>query len=145
MLNLSRIRIITIGKQRPGWWQEGAAMYAKRLPGLEIVELKDSNPNKEAEAIIGSLKNNEKLILLSEDGSQYNSREFTQKLNNLTIDRIAIAIGGAGGHSQKLKAQANLIISFSSLTFPHDLARLILLEQIYRATTILQGSPYHRE
>lgn len=56
MLNLSRIRIITIGKQRPGWWQEAASMYCKRLPGLEIIELKDSTVEKEGIAIINCLK-----------------------------------------------------------------------------------------
>lgn len=145
MLNLSRIRIITIGKQRPGWWQEAASMYSKRLPGLEIIELKDSTVEKEGIAIINCLKNNEKLILLSEEGAQYNSREFAQKLNNLTVNRIAIAIGGADGHSKCLKEKANLLISLSSFTFPHELARLILLEQIYRSSTILQGGPYHRD
>ena len=145
MLNLSRIRIITIGKQRSGWWQEGASMYSKRLPGLEITELKDSTVEKEGIAILNCLKNNEQLILLSEDGAQYNSREFAQKLNNLTINRVVIAIGGADGHSKSLKDKANLIISLSALTFPHELARLILLEQIYRSSTILQGGPYHRD
>lgn len=120
-------------------------MYSKRLPGLEITELKDSTVEKEGIAILNCLKNNEKLILLSEDGAQYNSREFAKKLNNLTINRIAIAIGGADGHSKSLKDKANLIISLSALTFPHELARLILLEQIYRSSTILQGGPYHRD
>ena len=81
MLNLSRIRIIAIGKQRPGWLHDGAAMYCKRLVGLEIIELKDSTPDKEAQAVLASLKNNEKLLLLSEDGKHFSSRQLANELN----------------------------------------------------------------
>ena len=145
MLNLSRIRIIAIGKQRPGWLHDGAAMYCKRLVGLEIIELKDSTPDKEAQAVLASLKNNEKLLLLSEDGKHFSSRQLANKLNELCSNRLAFVIGGADGHSPKLKDKADQIISLSALTFPHELARLILLEQIYRASTIIQGGPYHRD
>ena len=84
------------------------------------------------------------IITLSEEGKIYNSYDFASLLINFKNQRIAFLVGGADGISSEIKSQSDLILSLSRLTFPHELARLILIEQIYRAVSISQNSPYHR-
>ena len=144
LLQPNRIRVLTIGKLKRSWLAEGVAFYAKRLPGLEIVELKDSTQAKEAEAVRQARKPGERLVLLSEEGQTLDSLKFAELLSSWTSDRVALVIGGADGHATTLRQQADLLLSLSALTLPHELARLVLMEQLYRASTILQGSPYHR-
>ena len=144
LLQPTRIRILAIGKLKRGWIADGVAFYRKRLPGLEIVELKDSTPAKEAEAIRAARKPAERLVLLSEEGQQLSSVGLAELLGDWASERLALVIGGADGHDPTLKQQADGLLSLSALTFPHELARLMLVEQLYRASTILQGGPYHR-
>ena len=144
MLNPSRCRILAIGKIRRVWIREGIELYMNRLQGLSIVELKDSTPEKEANAIQSALLPNEMLVPLMEQGETLASIPFALRLENLGSIRIAFVIGGTNGLSQDLKSTAQWKLSLSPMTFPHELARLILVEQIFRAQTILQGSPYHR-
>ena len=144
LLQPARIRILAIGKLKRAWVAEGVAFYRKRLPGLEVVELKDSTPTKEAEAIRAARKPAERLVLLSEEGRQLNSVALADLLGSWASERLALVIGGADGHDPSLKQQADALLSLSALTFPHELARLMLVEQLYRASTILQGGPYHR-
>ena len=144
LLHPARIRILAIGKLKRAWVAEGVAFYRKRLPGLEVVELKDSTPAKEAEAIRAARKPAERLVLLSEEGRQLNSVGLADLLRGWASERLALVIGGADGHDPSLKQQADALLSLSALTFPHELARLMLVEQLYRASTILQGGPYHR-
>ena len=144
LLQPARIRILAIGKLKRAWVAEGVAFYRKRLPGLEVVELKDSTPTKEAEAIRAARKPAERLVLLSEEGRQLNSVALADLLGSWASERLALVIGGADGHDPSLKQQADALISLSALTFPPELARLMLVEQLYRASTILQVGPYHR-
>ena len=144
MINPSRIRILAVGKVRKGWVQEGVALYRKRLPGLVITELKDSTMAKEAEAIRSALQLDERLVVLTEEGSSFDSLSFAERLRDSGSDRLAFVIGGATGLDPQLKATASWRLSLSPLTFPHELARLLLLEQLYRASSILLGGPYHR-
>ena len=144
LIQPARIRILAIGKLKRAWVAEGVAFYRKRLPGLEVVELKDSTPTKEAEAIRAARKPAERLVLLSEEGRQLNSVALADLLGGWASERLALVIGGADGHDPSLKQQADALLSLSALTFPHELARLMLVEQLYRASTILQGGPYHR-
>ena len=144
MINPSRIRILAVGKVRKSWVQEGVALYLKRLPGLVVTELKDSTMAKEAEAIAAALRPDERLVLLTEEGRTYDSVAFAQQLRNSGSERLAFVIGGAEGLDPALKARANWRLSLSPMTFPHELARLLLLEQLYRASSILQGGPYHK-
>ena len=144
LLQPARIRILAIGKLKRAWVAEGVAFYRKRLPELEVVELKDSTPAKEAEAIRAARKPAERLVLLSEEGRQLNSVTLAELLGGWASERLALVIGGADGHDPSLKQQADALLSLSALTFPHELARLMLVEQLYRASTILQGGPYHR-
>lgn len=138
------MRILAVGKVRKAWVQEGIALYCKRLPGLEIAELKDSTMAKEAEAISSALRPEERLVVLTEEGLNLNSLAFAEQLRGSGSDRIAFVIGGADGLAAALKEQAHWRLSLSPMTFPHELARLLLIEQLYRASTILQGGPYHR-
>lgn len=133
-----------MGKVRRGWIQEGIDLYRKRLPGLEIVEIRDSTPAKEAEAIRASLRPDDHLIALMEEGTPLASEPFARRLDQLGNQRLAFVIGGADGLTDALKASARWQLSLSPMTFPHELARLMLIEQLFRAQAILQGSPYHR-
>ena len=133
-----------MGKVRRGWIQDGIELYLKRLPGLTISELRDSNPEKEADAIRAALRPDETLIALMEQGDTLASVAFAQRLEQFGNQRLAFVIGGADGLTPELKAQAHWRLSLSPMTFPHELARLMLVEQLFRAQAIVQGSPYHR-
>ena len=133
-----------MGKVRRGWIQDGIEVYLKRLPGLTISELRDSNPEKEADAIRAALRPDETLIALMEQGDTLGSVAFAQRLEQFGNQRLAFVIGGADGLTPELKAQAHWRLSLSPMTFPHELARLMLVEQLFRAQAIVQGSPYHR-
>ncbi|MEX0588859.1 MAG: 23S rRNA (pseudouridine(1915)-N(3))-methyltransferase RlmH [Cyanobium sp.] len=143
-MNPARIRILAVGKVRKAWVQEGVSLYRKRLPGLVITELKDSTMAREAEAISAALQIDERLVVLSEEGRSFDSVAFAEQLRGSGSDRLAFVIGGADGVDAALKARASWRLSLSPMTFPHELARLLLLEQLYRASSILQGGPYHK-
>ena len=145
MLNPSRYRIIAVGKIRKPWIQSGINLYMKRLPGLLITEIRDSNIKKEAEIIRSSLKNGELLIALCEKGETFTSLTFSKRLQTIASERIVFLVGGANGICPTIKAIAHTRLSLSPLTFPHEIARLLLIEQLYRATTITKKGPYHRE
>tara|TARA_Y100001970_G_scaffold288149_1_gene414642 strand:+ start:18281 stop:18703 length:423 start_codon:yes stop_codon:yes gene_type:complete len=139
MLITSRLSINAIGKIKKSWINEGIKKYLKRMPDLIINEFKTFD--------IKNLKNkssNNIIISLSEEGKIYNSIEFTSLLLNFKNEKINFLVGDADGISQDIKSESDLVLSLSPLTFPHDLARLILVEQIYRAVSITQKSTYHR-
>jgi 23S rRNA (pseudouridine1915-N3)-methyltransferase len=144
VINPARIRILAVGKVRKGWVSEGVALYRKRLPGLEVLELRDGGMAREAEAITAALRPEERLVVLTEEGETFSSPAFAEQLRDSGSDRLAFVIGGADGLDPWLKARASWRLSLSPMTFPHELARLLLLEQLYRATSILQGGPYHK-
>lgn len=129
---------------RRGWIQEGVEHYRRRLPGLEILELRDAGMAREAEAVRAALRPDERLVALTEEGRTYSSEALAAALEGSGSTRLAFVIGGADGLDPALRAQAHWQLSLSPLTFPHELARLLLLEQLYRARTIQQGGPYHR-
>ena len=136
---------MAVGKIRRDWIQDGIVLYLKRLPGFTITELRDSTPEKEAEAIQAALRPDETMVALMEQGETLTSIRFSQRLGQLGNERIAFVIGGADGLTPTLKAKARWQLSLSPMTFPHELARLMLIEQLFRAQAIRQGSPYHRE
>ena len=133
-----------MGKVRKRWVQDGIATYLKRLPGLTITEVRDSNPEKEADVIRQSLRSDELPVILMEQGRTLDSVAFSRKLASYGSQRLAFVIGGADGITADLKASATWQLSLSPMTFPHELARLLLLEQLFRAQAIHSGSPYHR-
>ena len=145
MLNISHYKIIAIGKIKRRWIQEGIDMYLKRLPGLEVIEIKDNIQLKEEQAIKNTIKKNETIVTLNEKGLSFTSKQMAKKLLNSHNQNITFVIGGPSGLSPSLNSFASWQLSLSPLTFPHELARLLLIEQIYRAKNISQSGPYHKE
>jgi len=144
VLNPSRIRVIAVGKVRKRWIQDGLAVYLKRLPGLVVSELRDADRAREGQAILAELRPEERLVVLCEEGELLGSVALAERLRGTGSERLAFVIGGADGLAAALKARASWRLSLSPLTFPHELARLLLLEQLYRAHSIQQGGAYHR-
>jgi 23S rRNA (pseudouridine1915-N3)-methyltransferase len=104
--------------------------------------------NAEGELLLSGIPQKAKVVVLDEHGDTLSSREFAGKLRswqNNGSDTVAFLIGGADGHGKKVKDRANLTLSFGRMTLPHFLMRVVLAEQIYRAKTILDGHPYHRD
>ena len=145
MLSISQYKIIATGKIRKQWVHEGIKMYLKRLPGLKVIEIKDSTQAKEECTIKKIIKKNETLVTLNENGQSFTSKQLANKLLSCQNQNITFAIGGATGFSTSLNSSASWQLSLSPLTFPHEIARLLLIEQLYRAKTITQGGPYHKE
>ncbi|MEN9861573.1 MAG: hypothetical protein RLZZ515_2055 [Cyanobacteriota bacterium] len=123
MINPSRIRILAVGKVRKGWVLEGIATYLKRLPGLQVLELRDAGKEREAAAILEALRPDEQLVVLAEEGQTFDSPAFAQRLEGSGSERLALVIGGAEGIDPALKAKARWKLSLSPMTFPHELAR----------------------
>ena len=136
MLQTNRLSIIAIGKIKKNWIREGINQYKKRMPDLIINESKSFN--------IDNIRVNNVIICLTEEGQSFNSIELTSLLLNFKNKKINFLIGDADGIPSDIKDKSNLLLSLSPLTFPHELARLILIEQIYRAVSISNNSPYHR-
>ena len=144
MLSISKYKIVAVGKIRKKWIQEGVEMYLKRLPGLRVIEIKDSNHTKEESTIKEIIKKNEILVTLNENGHLFTSKQLSQKLLDFQNQNITFIIGGATGISHSINSSASWQLSLSPLTYPHEIARLLLIEQLYRAKTITQGGPYHK-
>lgn len=136
MLQTNRLSINAIGKIKKDWIREGINQYKKRMPDLIINESKSFN--------IDNIRVNNIIICLTEEGQLFNSIELTSLLLNFKNKKINFLIGDADGIPSDIKDKSHLLLSLSPLTFPHELARLILIEQIYRAISISNGSPYHR-
>ena len=136
MLQTNRLSINAIGKIKKDWIREGINQYKKRMPDLIINESKSFN--------IDNIHVNNIIICLTEEGKLFNSIELTSLLLNFKNKKINFLIGDADGIPSDIKDKSHLLLSLSPLTFPHELARLILIEQIYRAISISNGSPYHR-
>ncbi len=136
MLQTNRLSINAIGKIKKNWIKEGINQYKKRMPDLIINETKSFN--------IDNIRVNNIIICLTEEGQTFNSIELTSLLLNFKNKKINFLIGDADGIPSDIKDKSNLLLSLSPLTFPHELARLILIEQIYRAVSISNNSPYHR-
>ena len=136
MLQTNRLSINAIGKIKKNWIREGINQYKKRMPDLIINESKSFN--------IDNIRVNNIIISLTEEGKSFNSIELTSLLLNFKNKKINFLIGDADGIPLDIKDKSHLLLSLSPLTFPHELARLILLEQLYRAISISNNSPYHR-
>lgn len=156
-----KINIIVVGKIKEKYLKEAIEEYKKRLSkfcDLNIIEVSesvakvenDSNIKKsiddEAKNILAKIKE-EYVIALDIDGKEYSTDELSDKIRDLTIrgnSTISFIIGGSYGLSLEIKKMADLRLSFSKLTFPHQLFRVIVLEQIYRVFKIINKEPYHK-
>jgi 23S rRNA (pseudouridine1915-N3)-methyltransferase len=149
-----RFRFVWIGKTKNRHWQALQADYSKRLSKFvktEIVELKDaSGPtqiSKESERILENLNQNSFVVLLDVKGRGCSSPELAEELEkwqNRGVKEISFVIGGANGVSPAVAERADISLSLSFLTFTHEMARVVLLEQLYRAFTIIKGFPYQK-
>ncbi len=158
-----RIRIICVGKLKEKYLTDGIAEYCKRLgrfAKVEIVELSDEkipdNPsdaicvrivNTEGDKILSKIGKDEYVIALCVEGKLMSSEELAEKLASVTLaghNTVTFIIGGSLGLSENVKGRADLRLSFSKMTFPHQLMRLILTEQIYRGFKINANEQYHK-
>lgn len=144
------IKVICLGKIKGKYLQELITDYQKRINKyhkLEIIELKDVNDlEKEASDILKYIDSKDMIICLDINGKSYTSIEFAKLIDESFIkySNITFVIGSSEGLSPKVKDKANLLLSFSKMTFPHGLFRGILLEQIYRSFKILNNEKYHK-
>lgn len=150
------IKIITVGQLKEKYLKEAVEEYKKRLSkytNLEIIEIKDEGLVEEKKAIelegekINKyLDNKDYIITLEIEGKQMSSVEFSEKLERIQIENsnIVFIIGGSYGLSNSIKDKSNLKLSLSKMTFPHQLFRVILLEQIYRSFKIMNNEKYHK-
>lgn len=149
------IKIVCVGNLKEKFWRDAEQEYVKRLSKfckLEIKEIEEQNQFKEEDRIIEvESKKIEKEIendsyLMDINGNQYSSEEFAKLIEQISLKKsqITFVIGGSNGVSKKIKDTLKNKISFGKATYPHNLARIILLEQIYRAFMINSGAKYHK-
>ena len=150
------IKIICVGKIKEKFYREAVLEYLKRLSKytkLNIIEVDDidnSNPknsmSREKELILKHVNPKDYIVTLEIEGQKFNSIELSEKINKiLSINpNITFIIGGSHGLDSDIKKMSNLKLSFSDLTFPHQLFRIMLLEQIYRAFKIINNESYHK-
>jgi 23S rRNA (pseudouridine1915-N3)-methyltransferase len=152
-----RIRIVAVGKDRSGLYAPAVEEYAKRLgryARFELVEVPEARrhagtpraKDEEGEALLAKLGDRERVVALDERGDEETSVAFAKRVGRW-LERgqdVALVIGGSDGLAAAVKARAAETIALSRMTLAHRLARLVLVEQLYRAFTILRGEPYHK-
>lgn len=157
-----RIRLIVTGSLKEAYWRNAVAEYEKRLGAyarVEIVELKESrlpeSPSdteiatalaREAEAVLATIPPRAYTVALCVEGKQLSSEQLSQKLDTVmqNYGDLCLIIGSSHGLDPRVKAAADLRLSVSALTFPHQMMRVILLETVYRSLSILHGARYHK-
>jgi len=154
-----KVKFLWIGKTTESWLQEGIDVYVKRLKhyvslSVEIVPTPKNMPKQdigkqkemEGDAMLSRITPSDEVYLLDERGTVYSSEglaDFLQKRMSSCIKHLVIVVGGPYGFSEKVYQRANGQISFSQLTFSHQMIRLLMCEQVYRAFTIIRGEAYH--
>ena len=158
-----KITLITVGKIKEKYFTDAIAEYAKRLSRyckLEIIEVADEKTpdgasealenqikEKEGERILGKVQDAAYVVALAIEGKQLDSEELAEKMEKWNVNGIShlvFIIGGSLGLTQKVLNRADFKLSFSKMTFPHQLMRVVLLEQIYRSFRIRNNEPYHK-
>lgn len=155
-----KMKLIAIGKTDPDYIEKGVTLYRERIVHyipFEIVyinDLKRTNSfspqeikTKEGDLLLSRIGPNDHVVLLDDKGKEFSSLEFSGFINkkNLSLKSLTFIIGGAYGFSEDVYRRANEKLSLSKLTFSHQMVRLIFLEQLYRAMTILRNEKYHHE
>ena len=158
-----KITVIAVGKIKEKFYTDVIAEYSKRLSRycrLEVIQVADEKTpdgaseaqerqikEKEGSRILAQIKDGAYVIALAVQGTMLSSEQLASKLNKLGVDgqsQIVLIIGGSLGLSDEVLKRADYHLSFSPMTFPHQLMRVILLEQIYRSYRIISGEPYHK-
>ncbi len=162
-INTVNITIISVGKLKEKYLKEGIAEYTKRLSAytkIEIIEVPDEKApehlsqadmdlikQKEGERILAKIHPDTHVIALAIEGRMLTSEQLADKIDKLALhgkSKLCFVIGGSLGLSDHVMERANEALSFSKMTFPHQLMRLVLVEQVYRAFRIVRGEPYHK-
>lgn len=148
-----KFTVVAVGKLKERFWSDACAEYSKRLKPYattQVVELPDSNPEREEAAILRALDNigeRAHSILLAIDGTERTSEGLASHLDDLALhgtSEVVFIIGGSDGVTDRIRQRADETFSFGPITLPHNLARVVLLEQLYRAQKISRGEPYHK-
>ncbi len=156
-----KVQFIFTGKTDSGWIKEGVVTYSDRLKHYcklsvkELPDIKNSGSltretlkEREGERVIKELDAGDFVVLLDERGDSLSSEEFALKIESWTnrgVRNIVFVVGGAFGFSDALYKRSDAMLSLSKMTFSHQMVRVIFLEQLYRAYTILKGEPYHHK
>ncbi|MEX2523348.1 MAG: 23S rRNA (pseudouridine(1915)-N(3))-methyltransferase RlmH [Gammaproteobacteria bacterium] len=155
-----RISVLAVSRRLPAWLETGIKDYARRLPPEikpvihEVTPARrrtgvsaEKNMADEARRLLSALPDGVRIIILEEGGRQLTTRQWAEQLQEWQLDNINIAfvIGGADGLAPAIREMAHDSLSLSTLTLPHGIARLLLVEQLYRAWSLLNNHPYHRE
>ena len=158
-----KITLVTVGKIKERYFEDAIKEYSKRLGRyckLDIVQVQDEKTpdgaseaverqikDKEGQRILANIKDGAYVIALAIEGRMLSSEELASRLQKLGVDgisHIVFVIGGSLGLSDEVMGRADYALSFSKMTFPHQLMRVVLLEQIYRSYRIMAGEPYHK-
>lgn len=148
-----RIRILCVGKLKESYWKDAVKEYAKRLSAycnLTVEEIKESpsdSPEEEGRAILKRIRREEFVFILEVTGRALTSERFAEKMEALATggrSDIVFVIGGSEGLSSEVRQRGNTALSFSDMTFPHQMMRVILLEQVYRSFKIRRKEIYHK-
>ena len=144
------IKIVCVGKIKEDFFKDAIKEYEKRLSKytkLQIIEVNDTNIlEKEKEEILKHINLKDYIISLDINGNQLDSISFSKKISDILIinPNITFVIGGSIGLDKEIKEKSNYLLSFSKMTFPHQLFRVILLEKIYRSFKIMNNETYHK-
>ena len=148
-MNYMQFDILCIGRLKDKAFEQRCQEYLKWIAPyarVRLTELPDAGKDKENAALLRHLeKTTGTIIVLSEDGKSFTSRGFAAKLDSFSGSQITFVIGGPEGLNPEVKQKGNLLWALSELTFTHELARLLLCEQLFRAVNILRGGPYHND
>ncbi len=145
-----KVSVFAVGKLKETFWKDACAEYLKRLEGyanVVVKEIPDTTKEKEAQAILSALPEKTPVILLDIKGKPTSSEAFSQKLDNWALSgksHLVFIIGGSDGVTEEVKKRASERMSFGPITLPHNLARVVFLEQLYRACKISRHEPYHK-
>ena len=158
-----KITLVTVGKIKERYFEDAIKEYSKRLSRyckLEVIQVQDEKTpdgaseavdrqirEKEGQRILSNIKDGAYVIALAIEGNMLSSEELASKIQKLGVDgtsQIVFVIGGSLGLSGEVMKRADYALSFSRMTFPHQLMRVVLLEQIYRSYRIIEGAPYHK-
>ncbi len=138
--------LIAVDKIRENHIKAGIEFYLKQLPKIQVIEIKVKDKEKESQDILKQIKPSDFVVLLDVQGDFMDSLEYSkylEKLENESKD-IVFVIGGSYGVSDLVKQRANKLLSFSKMTFPHELFRLMFFEQLYRAYSLKNNKKYHK-
>ena len=144
-----KLRLLAVGRA-PRWIDEGFAHYAGRLPAqnsLELVVVTTRRRETDTRALLAAVRPREAIVMLDQRGATVSSEQFATLLEEWRMAGrdVALLVGGVDGFDATARQQAQSVLSLSALTFPHQLVRVLVAEQVYRAWAIRSGHPYHRQ